>query len=514
MHYEEIHWSLHASWPLLSLIQLLPILFALLIFLARGRKGLILFGVGGAFVEFFLTVALLIGYDEHNGAFQYAEQFRLVGSFQYHAAVDGVAVLFALLTSFLTLMVVVYGLTRGVRLIWQFLVIVFLQEAVLVFQYFSLDIVLFAWGSVIQMILVAILLRYWSTSVDNTGPRIRFMQFMGISMVLFLLGTGLLGWHHSRVTGGAWSFDLMDLAKTPMDIHLQSVVFFLLFYGLAIRIPLFPLHGWFPDVAQHGMVAVAPVFLVGVKTGIFGVLRFVFPLLPDAVVLWHNYVVGFAVLGIFYAAILALMQTNIRRLLAYSVISHTGLLTIGLFSLDQRAFMGVVLLAVNLGLATASMFFSVGFIYHRTNTMFMDRLGGLFDHFPIIGSTFLIAGLSIICMPGTPGFDAVHLVLEAAIDRFGALVTILAALGNVVAAGFLLWAFHRTFLAKNQKDLKTDMEPPQFLERAIAVSIVVALLALGFYSEPWMLLIDQSLGGLGVLFEHALPLEGVAGSHG
>ncbi|MBF0144950.1 MAG: NADH-quinone oxidoreductase subunit M [Magnetococcales bacterium] len=505
MHYEELHWSMQASVPLLALIQLFPVLLAVIIFLARDKAGIFLIGIGGAFIEWVLTVILLVRFDQAHPIFQFAERIHLYGPFQYHAAVDGVGVLFALLTSFLTLMIILYGHTRGIQPRWRFLVLVCLEQATLMFQFFILDIVLFGWGSLLQMTIIGIMLYHWST--DNTRPIIHFAQFMAIGILLFFLGTTLLGWHHSQATGGLWSFDLMDLTRTPPDLHLQSIIFFLLFYGLAIRIPLFPMHGWLPDTAQHGMVAVAPVFLIGLKTGVFGILRFVFPLLPEAVVQWHKYVVTFAVIGIFYAAILALTQANIRRLLAYSVVSHTGIVTIGLFSLEHRAFEGAVLLSVNLGLAMAGMLFAAGFIHLRTRTMFMDRLGGLFDHFPIIGSTFLISGLSIVCMPGTPGFDAVHLVLEAAISRFGALVTILAALGNVVAAGFLLWAFHRTFLAKSQKDLKMDMAPPRLQERAIAVLTVSALLALGFYSEPWMLLIEKSLEGLGLMFEHALTLK-------
>ncbi len=505
MPYNEIHWSLHASLPLLGLLQLFPAALALAIALLRNKSGLFLLGIMGSILHLFLAITLVADFNPQTATLQYAERIQLYGPFQYHAAVDGVGALFALLTSFMTLMIILYGHSQRIQPQSRFLIVVFLQEATLMFQFFVLDIVLFAWGSMLQMILISLLLHSWSTTESTIFPRIRFTQFMAISLLLLLLGAGLLGWHHNQVTGGVWSFDLVDLLKTPMDTPMQMVVFFLLFYGLAIRIPLFPLHGWLPDVMQHGMVAVVPVFLLSFKIGIFGILRFVLPLVPNAVQYWHKYVVAFAVTGIFYAAVLALMQANIRRLLAYAVISHTGILTIGLFSLDHRALKGTVLLSVNLGLATAGMLFSAGFVHRRTKTMFMDRLGGLFDHFPIIGSVFLISGLSIICMPGTPGFDAVHLILEAAIGRFGALVTVLAALGNVVSAGFLLWAFHRTFLAKNQKDLKIAMEQPKLEERAIAVMVVFALLALGFYSEPWILLIDHSLEGLGALFTHPLP---------
>ncbi|MBF0422691.1 MAG: NADH-quinone oxidoreductase subunit M [Magnetococcales bacterium] len=504
MNYSEITWSATSSIPLLALLQGLPLALALAIRLAKNQSGLFLIGIGGSLFQLVDCVILFIGYNPRIASFQYAERLQLYGPFQYHAAVDGVGVMFALLTAFLTLMIVLYGHVQGVKPQWRFLVVVFMMEATLMFQFFSMDIILFVWGSVLQMLLVSTLLRHWSTTGGSFLHRIRYAQFMTISILLLLLGAGLLGWHHNQATGGLWSFDLIQLAQTPMNDSLQSVVFFLLFYGMAIRIPLFPLHGWLPDVAQHGMVAVVPIFLLGLKIGVFGILRFVLPLTPHAVLFWHQFVVAIAVTGIFYAAVLALMQANIRRLLAYAVISHTGIITIGLFSLEHRALEGAVLLSVNLGLATTGLLVAAGFVHYRTKTMFMDRLGGLFDHFPIIGSVFLISGLSIVCMPGTPGFDAVHLVLEAAIGHFGALVTILAALGNVVSAGFLLWAFHRTFLAKNQKDLKiAGMLAPRLQERAVAILVLFALLSLGLYSEPWIFLIERSLEGLGNLFQHA-----------
>ncbi|MBA1332231.1 NADH-quinone oxidoreductase subunit L, partial [Candidatus Endoriftia persephone str. Guaymas] len=154
---------------------------------------------------------------------------------------------------------------------------------------------------------------------------------------------------------------------------------------------------------------------------------------------------------------------NLRRLLAFAVVSHTSVLLIGMFSLNLAAFESSVMLSVNFGLAITTLLFMLGFVYRRTHTLLMARLGGLFDHIPLIGIAFLIGGLAIVGMPGTPGFNAVHLTLEAAIHRFGALVTIAAALGNVAAAGFLLWAFQRSFLApqdETQAALKVEPTSP------------------------------------------------------
>ncbi|MFQ5644843.1 MAG: proton-conducting transporter membrane subunit, partial [Thiogranum sp.] len=160
-------------------------------------------------------------------------------------------------------------------------------------------------------------------------------------------------------------------------------------------------------------------------------------------------------------------------------------------------FQGGVMLSVNFGLATAALLFMTGFVFRRTRTLSLPRLGGLFDHIPVIGIAFLVAGLSIIGMPGTPGFDAAHLMMEASIERFGALVTIAAALGNVAAAAFLLWAFQRAFLAPPESRVKDrEIEPATAMERVLAVSVIVILLGAGFYSEPWLKLIESSLDGL------------------
>jgi len=144
-----------------------------------------------------------------------------------------------------------------------------------------------------------------------------------------------------------------------------------------------------------------------------------------------------------------------------------------------------------------------GFVFHRTHTMLLKKMGGLFDYMPIIGITFLISALSLVGMPGTPGFDAAHLIMEASIHRFGALITIAAALGNVVAAGFLLWAFQQVFLSPKVGGWnKKASQNASLSEKILAISIIVILLITGFYSEPWMELIENSMHGLGELYSH------------
>jgi len=501
MSFTEIPWATQIHIPLLAVLQLLPALAALVVWGWRDSARAVRFGILAAVVELALAIWLYLVYDHGNASLQFAERLALVGPVAYHAAVDGVSVLFVLLSALLCLLVVIYGPVRGLQPTAPLLTTVFAVEATLMSLFVTLDLLWFSLVSAIQLGLIGYLLWRWGTSPDKDRALARFYQFMATGVILLLAGTLMLGWQHARASGGPWSFDLFDLAAVPVAAPYQGVIFFLLFYGLALRTPLFPLHGWLPTIAEHGNIAVAPSLLLGLKVGIYGLLRFVFPVLPEAVSFWSPFVVGFAVVGIFYAALLAMTQDNMRRLLAFAVVSHTGIVTIGLFSLNHVAFQGAVMLSVNFGLAIAALFFMTGLVYRRTRSTLMRNLGGLFDHLPLVGIAFLVAGLAIVGMPGTPGFDSVHLVLEAAIEHYGALITIAAALGNVVAAGFLLWAFQRAFLGPLPEGVSGKaIEPASRAEVLMAGLVLLVLLGAGFYSAPWIELIDRPLAGLGRLY--------------
>lgn len=495
----EVHWSTQAAYPVLGSLQLLPLFGLVLMLLLRRHAGVAHVGLTLLGAELLLALDMLRQFQPGQGTLQLAEQVVLPGALHYHAAIDGVSLLFMLLTALLALMVGLYGRVRKLQPAHRYLAAIFVIQAALMGMFATRNLLAFALLFAIELLAVAYLLWHWATSGNDSLAMRRYLQFMGTALALLLAGVFLLGWNHANLTG-TWSFDLADLLQTRPPGGLQTVVFFLLFYALAIRTPLFPLHGWLPLMAEHGTVASAGVLLLGLKVGVYGLLRFVLPLLPEAVLQWQHYVVGFAVAGVFYAALMALLQVNLRRLLAFAVVSHTGVLMIGLFSLNPLALQGSVMLAINFGLAIGVLLFTTGFIHLRTRTLLLTRLGGLFDSIPVVGIAFLIGGLSIIGMPGTPGFDAAHLMLEGTIERFGALVTIAAALGNVAAAGFLLWAFQRAFFATTSEGEVTAVEGARPLELVIALGMVLVLLGVGFYSEPWLVLIEPALEPLAALY--------------
>ena len=495
----EILWAQQASWPILAVLQLLPLLGAAVVMALGERAAAVAIGRIVALAE--LVIALLVyrHVDASSSALQLAERLEWFG---YHAAADGITALFVLLAALLAMLMTLYGMVRGLARPGQLMGLILLAEAMLMSMLSTVNLFWFALASLAELATAAYLIGHWSTSTaaNRVLATTRFLQFQSVGVLLFAAGMIILAWGHADATG-RWSFDLFDLMKVPAQGRFQSAAFFLLFYGLAVRTPLFPLHGWLPNVMHRGMVSIAPALLLGVKIGIYGMFRFVLPLTQEAVVVWQPYVIGFAMVGVFYAAVLAFLQANLRRLLSFAVVSHTSLIVVGLFSLHPLGLAGALLLAVNFGLAVTVMLFMVGFVFRRTRTTDLARLGGLFERIPFIAACFLIGGLAIAGMPGTPGFDAAHLVLEAAMERFGALPTVATALGNVIAAGFLLYAFQKAFLAphvagENDPVLERTL-PMEYLVGGVAV---VVLLAAGFFFESWLTLIEPATQAMAARF--------------
>jgi NADH-quinone oxidoreductase subunit M len=492
-----------AATPLLATLQLLPLLTGLVLIRVRGSAAVALAGIA-ALAQMFLALNLYLKFDIHQpaGVMQFAENFPILGAFHYHAAVDGIGVMFVLLTSVISLLSVAFIVVRRLHES-SILAVMMGIQATITSQFVTVDLLWFTCMSLLEVLLVAHITKRWPTFHDIQPTLARYLQFMAVSLALLLFGTLVLGWNYADAHGGRWSFSLYELAKLGFEPHsmVGTLVFFAMFYALGIRIPLFPLHGWLSSFMLHGNVAVAPIYLLGLKVGIYGLLRFVFPIVPHAVWEWHTIATLFAATGVFYAAFLAMRQQTLRELLAFAVISHTGILTIGLFSLHHMAFQGAILLALNFGLAITGLLLMTGMVWQRVRTTRLSKLGGLLDYIPIVGLAFLVAGLAIVGMPGTPGFDAVHFVLEGSIKRFGALVTVAAALGNLVAAGFLLRAFQQAFLANPGMDTsRWDTTPTYPAEMLMAGIVILTTLVVGFYSAPWIELIEEPVKGLSGLF--------------
>jgi NADH-quinone oxidoreductase subunit M len=298
------------------------------------------------------------------------------------------------------------------------------------------------------------------------------------------------------------SFDWLTLKHNKAFLQNGTLIFILLFFGFAVRIPLFPFHGWLPILAEQSAVASVIALVVGLKLGIYGTARFILPVVTEAAEQWAGFVVSLGLITIFYGALLALMQINVRRLLAFSVISHAGMLVIGLFCFNEHGLNGSIFLSLAWGLASAGMLFSVGLVYERTRTVFTPRLGGLFDTNIGIALLFFIAALSTMVMPGTPGFDAAHLLIEGTIEEYGWLLAIAILVGNVLAAAFLLLAFQRIFMTTPRRAFQPQKHAQYRvrMEPAIIVTVCSLLIGTGFNTAPWLNYIERDPTGMSAYY--------------
>jgi NADH-quinone oxidoreductase subunit M len=373
----------------------------------------------------------------------------------------------------------------------HFLAGVLAYAGILIGAFASLNLLQYWLWSVLELVPLLWLTTQFGTGANRRHVAVLMLRYFGPAL-LMVLAAFLIMTFSAQESIGALTFDWRTLQQNTGSIRHDVLIFLLLFFGFAIRMPLFPFHAWLPVLAERGAVATVPIFVVGLKLGLYGMVRFILPLVPDVARDWSVFALTLGLISIFYGALLALMQLNMRRLLAFAVVSHTGLLVIGIFSFSPYGLEGSLLLSVAYGLATAGMLFSLGLIYQRTGTALIPRLGGLFDSNAAIGLLFLISALSTMVMPGTPGYDAAHLLLEGVIEEDGWLLAIAILTGNLLAAAFLLRAFQQIFIMhpKRARQPWSTTHHPVREELLIAVVICTLLIVTGFYGTPELNFID------------------------
>lgn len=502
-------WSQSAAFPVLSTLALVPLLAAVVILRVSTAVVAWRVGVAAALLNMVLSVYLLMVFDTGLFVIQLAEQWQFAGV-SYSVGVDGANILFIPLTALLTVLALMYTAITRHATDKVFIACLLGYECVLMGAFTALNVLQFWLWCVLELLPVIVLTLCAGTGQHRQSTLRYVLQYWvsGLLMTLcgfLLLAFGLIDSEHSL------SFDWLTLKQNSSYLNDETLIFILLFYGFAIRMPLFPFHGWLPVLAEHGTVASAFIFLVGLKLGVYAVIRFILPMIPGVAEQWAHFVVILGLLSVFYGALLALMQINIRRLLAFAVISHTGMLIIGVFCFNDFGLEGTLLLSIAYGLATAGLFFSTGLIYERTRTAYLPRLGGVFDTNAPLAFLFLISALTTMVMPGTPGFDAAHLLIEGVIEEDGWWIAIGILLGNVMAAAFLLWAFQRIFFATLKRKVWPSHSQYHSVkkEHLIAATVCAVLICTGFYTTPWLKFIDQEAAAM----HQQYPVHGTQPSH-
>jgi NADH-quinone oxidoreductase subunit M len=482
--------------PALTLAWALPALFAGALAALRAPRLRLTLGWTAAVVQLALAVRILVGFSSGESLVEDLGPQLLL---RYHLGVDGLNVLFLPLLALLNLLVVAYGSALGKARQPGWLSATLGLQAALTGMLLAHDLVLFGIFSATELIPVAVLIRRFGTGRDREEVASLFLRFFGAALVLWFAGVAALGVAHLRAEGH-WSTDLPDLLSDQLPVSLQLVAFVLLLTSLAIRLPMFPLHGWLPRVVASGPLVGLNVVLLGVKVGAYGILRFVIPLFPEASARLDAPITVLGVLGLVYGALLALAQRDLRRMLAFACVAHIGLITPGLFSLNGHGMEGGLLQMINLGLSSAGLYFVVGFLHQRAGSSDLDRLRGFAASVPLLGFSFLVVILSSIGMPGTAGFDALHHVLEGAIEsrRYGLALSV--GLGTVALAGSLLWVHQRIFV-RAPGHSPVPVADLRLRELVITGTLASILFGLGVYGEPALHAIEGSVHAISARFE-------------
>lgn len=502
-------WWETAAFPLLTSMTLTPLVAMIAVLLSPTRAIALRIGFAGTILTFLLSIYLLFVFDTAKSGIQLYEQVQNI-IFTYTVGVDGVSVLFIPLTTILTFLALIYTLTTRRSASDRIYIAALLgYEAILIGAFVAMNALQFWFWCLLELIPVAILTMRSGTGQNRRWVIALLLQHWGSGLLMVLAGFLMLGFSIMG-SGDTLTFDWVDLQQSDSFVEYATLTFFLLFFGFAIRMPLFPFHGWLPVLAEQGSVASVGILLVSLKLGIYAAIRFLIPVLPETSEQWSWLVLIFGLIGILYGALLALMQINIRRLLAFAVISQTGILVVGIFAFNRYGLEGSMLLSIAFGLAAAGMLFSIGMIYKRTNTAMIPRLGGMFDANAGIAILFVISALSTMVMPGTPGFDGIHLLIEGSIKEHGWLVSIIVLTGNVLAAALLLRAFQQIFIAAPKRFQGPFLYSPKpiVLSSPINETIIVAvictlLIGIGFHTSPWLHIIDQGASSIKEL--HSTP---------
>jgi len=469
--------------PLLSLIVFTPLAGALVLLIpARERENLIRgVGLAVALLEVALCAYLVAAFRRGSGAMQFVEQAEWVPRWgiRYYLGVDGISLWLVVLTALLTALALLSSFSAVTQRVKEFWVLMLLLECAMQGVFLALDLFLFYVFWEAMLIPMYFIIGVWG------GPRrlyaaIKFVLFTMFGSVLMLVAIIWLVLLHAKATG-RMTFDLMALSRISIPWPAQAWLFLAFALAFAIKVPVFPFHTWLPDAHVEAPTA-GSVILAGIllKIGTYGFLRFCLPLFPLATVTFVPLLCGLALVGIIYGGMVSAVQADVKRLVAYSSVSHLGFVTLGIFSLNLVAVQGALLQMINHGLSTGALFLAVGVLYERRHTRMISEYGGLAKEIPFFAALFLVVCLSSLGLPGTNGFVGEFLILLGAF-KAKPLYAVLAALGVVLAAIYLLWMFRRVMYGPVSKPENKGLPDLNLREALTLLPIVVGIFWIGLY---------------------------------
>ncbi|MBI1797140.1 MAG: NADH-quinone oxidoreductase subunit M [Candidatus Eisenbacteria bacterium] len=474
------------DFPWLSWLIFFPLISAALIAVLPGTSGRTVKTLAAvcSIAEFLFSLPLWWRYQPGQPGWQFAEQHAWLPGLgaTYHVGIDGIATLLVLLTTLLT-PIVVFGAFGSVeKREREFYALLLAMEAAMIGTFLSLDLLLFYVFWEAMLVPMYLLIGVWG------GPRrvyaaVKFFLYTMAGSVLMLVAILWLYLHQRAVTGIP-TFALDAFYALPLSGAEQTWLFLAFAFAFAIKVPMFPFHTWLPDAHVEaptaGSVILAAVLL---KMGTFGYVRFAMPIFPAASAAFTPWIVALALIGILYGALVAMVQRDLKKLVAYSSVSHLGFCMLGLYALNAQGMAGGMMTMLNHGVSTGALFLLVGVIYERRHTREIAEFGGLWKVMPVYASIFLVVMLSSIGLPGTNGFVGEFLVLLGAF-RHEPWWAIVAGLGVILSAVYMLWMFMRVFFGPLTHAANEKLADLTLRERLVFAPLLILIFWMGVYPQP------------------------------
>ena len=492
------------NFPILSSLILLPTIGTLFILITRSSdksnyrsaKYVALFT---SFANFIISIYLWYIFDPNIADFQFVEnRVWLKGFINYKVGIDGISILFIILTTLISsLCIVSVSKTINVKL-KEFLIAILLMESLMIGVFCSLDLVifyLFFEGGLIPMFLI---IGIWG------GPRrvysaFKFFLFTLLGSVLMLVAIISIYWMNGTT-------DIIELYNLGIDTKYQNLLWLAFFSSFAVKTPMWPVHTWLPDAHVEaptaGSVLLAAILL---KLAGYGFIRFSIGLFPVASEYFVPLIYALSLIAIIYTSFVALMQDDMKKLIAYSSVAHMGYVTLGIFTFTQQGLEGSIIQMISHGLVSAALFLCVGVVYDRMHSRFISTYGGVVSIMPKYALLFMIFTLAAIGLPGTSGFVGEFLILIGAFKK-SFLVATIASLGVVLGAAYMLWLYKRVVFGQViNKDLLKMLDLNKS-EIFILASLAIPILFFGFYPEPLLNTINVSISNLIDTYNYKISL--------
>ena len=490
------------DFPILSSLILLPVLGAIFIFFSKSNNNLTIkyLALFVSFANFILSLYLWYLFDTTTSEFQFLEERSWIKGFiNYKVGVDGISILFIILTTFITPLCVVSVNDTIKNRLKDFLVAILIMESLMIGVFCSLDLVvfyLFFEGGLIPMFLI---IGIWGGE-KRVYSAFKFFLYTLLGSVLMLVAIISIYW----MTG---TTDVTYLYNIGIDAKYQNLLWLAFFSSFAVKTPMWPVHTWLPDAHVEaptaGSVLLAAILL---KMAGYGFIRFSLGLFPIASEYFVPLVYFLSLVAIIYTSLVALMQEDMKKLIAYSSVAHMGFVTLGIFTITQQGLEGSIYQMISHGLVSAALFLSVGVLYERIHTRLINNYGGLVSIMPKYAIIFMIFTLGAVGLPGTSGFVGEFLILMGAFKK-SFLVATIASLGVILAAAYMLWLYKRIIFGIVINEKLKKLKDLSKTELFILSSLAFPIIFFGFYPEPLLNTTEVSIKDLIEMYNNNINLN-------